>query len=64
MELTHMEYVVSALANANADGMTIYELMRIAVNSDDTKDFDDKVNAFSAYTQEPEEGQTVIAMPT
>lgn len=63
MQFCPMDFVVSALANANADGITIYELMRIAVVSESVEDFDDRVDAFSAYTREPDEFQIIIKLP-
>jgi len=63
MELTHMDYIVSALASANVDGITLEELVRIAVNSSSPQEFDAKVDHFTDFTREPEEGLIVIELP-
>lgn len=63
MELTHMDYVVSALASAHHDGVTLEELIRISVDCNTAQEFDARVDHFTDFTREPEEGVTVIELP-
>lgn len=62
-ELTHMEWMVAGIANAEAEGLTKFEVLALAIEATSAEDFDSRINAFTTFTREPEEGQTVIELP-
>ena len=63
MQLTEMDYVRAAIAQAYYAGITREELLQIACDSMTPESFDARISAFSDFTEEPEDGQTIIAMP-
>lgn len=63
MQLVDMDYVVSALASAHHDGVTLEELVRISVDCNTAQEFDARVDHFTDFTRSAEEGQTVIELP-
>lgn len=46
-----MQYVVAALAQADAADMTLQEVLRAAVDAKDPEHFDDLINTLSNFTE-------------
>ena len=63
MEPTDMQYVIDALTNGYWSDVTAEELLQIAATCETPEQFSKAVNAFTAWTEEPYDGQTVIEMP-
>lgn len=47
MHLTPMQYVIAALANAQAEGMTLVDLIAMAEHSQSPQAFDHAVNVLA-----------------
>lgn len=53
-DLSDIEYVIAALAQARNDGVTISELVWLALDADTPEHFDYLVNVYTQYTRPPE----------
>ena len=47
--LSPMDYVISALAQANHHGMSLQDVLRAAVDSRSALDFDNRIDAMADY---------------
>lgn len=63
MEPTDMQYVMDALNNGYWSDVTAEEILQIAATCETPEQFSKAVNAFTAWTIEPEEGFAVIELP-
>ena len=61
--MTQMEIIQAALGQAFWCDVSLQEVVQIAHNSETPESFALKIHAFSAYTEEPEEGELVIEFP-